>query len=158
MTSSYYLFIKILLFIELAELCSKKHTFILPFSYCYTYSTTIPITKNDFKILFQKAFKKVKPESIINGFRAYGLTLLDSERSDECIDITMIVDKKILDDQKHLKIINRRYLKISPVLIKFLRNMSKSKKKILDNFTIRNKIQNTTKKKTSPVVEASLGI
>ncbi|KAF0730390.1 Uncharacterized protein FWK35_00029527, partial [Aphis craccivora] len=32
------------------------------------------------------------------------MCVLDSERSDECIDFTMIVDKKFLDDQKVLKI------------------------------------------------------
>jgi len=32
-----------------------------------------PITKNNFGIIFKKAFDKVKPESIINGFRTCGL-------------------------------------------------------------------------------------
>jgi len=32
-----------------------------------------PITKNYFGIIFKKAFDKVKPESIINGFRTCGL-------------------------------------------------------------------------------------
>lgn len=46
-----------------------------------------PITKNNFGILFQKVFEKVKPQSIINGFRACGLFPLNPDAVDykKCI-------------------------------------------------------------------------